>query len=77
MAGARNNPAEPTGTAHSGVDVHVHVRVCFCNGQISTNYGIKDEVDASVVRDRCSHDDQPWKSVNAGQCENGRQECEG
>lgn len=44
MAGARNNPAEPTGTAHSGVDVHVHVHVCGRDEQISTYYGIKDEV---------------------------------
>lgn len=53
MARARNNPGEPTGTAHSGVDlhVHVHVRVGFCNEQISTNYGIKDGADASIVRD--------------------------
>lgn len=42
MAGARNNPAEPTGTVHSGVDVHVHV--CGRDEQISTIYGIKDEV---------------------------------
>lgn len=53
MAGARNNPAEPTGTAHSGMDVHVHVHVHVCGRceQISTNYRIKDEVDASSVRD--------------------------
>lgn len=60
MAGARNNPAEPTGTVHSGVYLHVHVHVYGSDEQISTNYRIKDAVDASGVCSRHSRNYQPW-----------------
>lgn len=62
MAGARNNPAEPTGTVHSGMDLHVHV--CGRDEQISTNYGIKDE----VRRERRPRLMQPQSST-LGECE--------